>query len=527
MVTGITMLDLIVLLKEPAGSFFQAGTITSIAPPKISILLEVNKSIGGAFRVNTGTVTCNQYDWTAGSIDVLNNGTFTALDLADQGIRGNYYVNTGCTINLYQDASQYVDLGGNLTFTSGGTINVYGGNGTVSQWPTYANASITMDGGILDFKDQSITINTLSGYTLTTNITGGIIRTSRGFFNSRTDFNPTGGTVELYGSVNSGLDFTNGSLWNLEIDKDVASSVTLNTNLTINNNLTVNSGTITYVNKVITLANTLNINSGGVFNLGMAGQLKLASGKYLNVNSGGLLKTEGTGADNAIITHSAGYYFISVKNGGTISSKYTYFQYLNYVQLMSGSTLDPANAFYRCTFTNNAPAPLAAVLSFANDQVVSIHEANFVALNSGYNVLKSNDAGHVYFKDATGAFAGATYENDPYNRIDWSASMPGIWTGMVSSDWNTLGNWDDLSIPTASINVTIPAGTPNSPVIGAGNAYCNNLTIEPGALLTQNTGGYFYVSGDFDADEGLFIMNGASYLYFTGGAQTLWYSTRR
>ncbi len=112
------------------------------------------------------------------------------------------------------------------------------------------------------------------------------------------------------------------------------------------------------LNKVLTLANTLNINSGGVFNLGMAGQLKLASGKYLNVNSGGLLKTEGTGADNAIITHSAGYYFISVKNGGTISAKYTYFTYPNYIQLLSGSTLDPANAFYRCTFTNNSAAPI-------------------------------------------------------------------------------------------------------------------------------------------------------------------------
>ncbi len=226
---------------------FSGGNYHQYSSTENFNILEVNKSIGGAFRVNTGTVTCNQYDWTAGSIDVLNNGTFTALDLADQGIRGNYYVNTGCTINLYQDASQYVDLGGNLTFTSGGTINVYGGNGTVCQWPTYANASITMDGGTLDIKDQGITINTISGYTLTTNITGGTIRTSRGFFNSRTDFNPTGGTVELYGSVNSGLDFTNGSLWNLEIDKDVASSVTLNTNLTINNNLTVNSGTITYV----------------------------------------------------------------------------------------------------------------------------------------------------------------------------------------------------------------------------------------------------------------------------------------
>jgi hypothetical protein len=180
-----------------------AAIIISIATMKPFNILEVAKASGGAFRLSSGTsVTCAVYDWTAGSIDVLTNGgTFTALDLFDNGIFGGYYVNPGGTINLYQDVSQYIDLSGSITFTGGGTINVYGGNST-SYWPYNNNASITMNAGVLDFKDHGILV-TASAHTLTTNITGGTIRTAATFACSRTDFNPTGGKIELYGTQNA------------------------------------------------------------------------------------------------------------------------------------------------------------------------------------------------------------------------------------------------------------------------------------------------------------------------------------
>ena len=483
-------------------------------------ILEVNKPSGGAVRISGTTVSCNSYDWTAGSIDVLNEGTFTALDLADDGIRGGYYINTGCTINLYQDNAQYVDLGGNITFTGGGTFNVYGGSGSVNQWPTYANASLTMNGGVLDFKDQSITINNLSGFALTSNITGGTIRTPGTFFNSRSDFNPTGGTIEMYGASNSTCQTAEGSLYNLTINKGITNTATLASDIIIRGNLTVNSGTFSSTAKTILLANELNINSGGVMYMATGAELRLASGKYLNVNNGGLLKCEGTGANAVNITHSAGYYFLSVKNGGTLSAKYTCFQYLNYVQMMSGSTLDPANAFYHCTFTNNSAAPLGAVLNFANDQAVTIYEANFPILNSGYNVNKSNDAGRVTFRDATGAYAGAAYENDPYNRIDWSVTQPGLWTGTVSTDWWTSANWDDGNVPSAATDVTIPATASYMPTISAGVASSKSVTINGtltigaadlnvaqnmtinGTLAMNNAGAELIVQGDIAWNSG-------------------------
>ncbi len=291
---------------------FSGGNYHQYCTNETFNILEVHKTIGGEFRVSGATVTCAQYDWTAGSVGVMGNGTFTALDLADDGIRGNYSVNTGSTINLYQDNYQYVDLGGNLTFTSGGTINVYGGMG-YSQWPNYANASITMNGGILDFVDNGISINNSGTYTLTTNISGGTIRTSKGFYCERADYNPTGGSIQLYGLTDCQLSFTAGTIWSLYINKNTANTVTLGANTAVNGTFIINSGKLYAVNKVITPSNDVTINSGGVLHLGMATQLKMTNAKNISIENGGTLKTEGTLADNATITrNNTGFYFISL-----------------------------------------------------------------------------------------------------------------------------------------------------------------------------------------------------------------------
>ena len=183
-------------------------------------ILEIDK--GAALRVDSASyiVICNKYEWKKGGIDVYK-GTFTALDLVNNGIYGSYYVNLGGTINLHQDVNQYIDLNGKLTFTNGGTINIYGGSG-YSYWARGGNAEINMSGvgAVLDFKNQGIYIYNPSSYTFTHNITGGTIRTSKGLSCYRTDFTPAGGTFEFYGSTDASLYMAQGShLYEVKINK--------------------------------------------------------------------------------------------------------------------------------------------------------------------------------------------------------------------------------------------------------------------------------------------------------------------
>jgi len=168
--------------------------------------LVLNKTSGIMSIPGGVTVTCASYDWTAGAYTV-SGGVFTVGDLVDPGIMGTITLSSG-TINYTQDTSQYIDLRANLTI-SGGTFNVNGGNSAM--WFSYVDvATLNLSGsGVLDIKNVGIYIP--SGTAFNGNITGGTIRTVGSFTNNRADFNPTGGTIELYGSVDCTLSNTAGS----------------------------------------------------------------------------------------------------------------------------------------------------------------------------------------------------------------------------------------------------------------------------------------------------------------------------
>ncbi|MES2776935.1 MAG: hypothetical protein V4722_22350 [Bacteroidota bacterium] len=75
------------------------------------------------------------------------------------------------------------------------------------------------------------------------------------------------------------------------------------------------------------------------------------------------------------------------------------------------------------------------------------------------------------------------------------------WTGNVSTDWNTAGNWT-LGVPLESGSVTIPNVT-NDPVISNGNAVARGVKVQAGALLTIGAGGVLSVNGESSFASGL------------------------
>ena len=87
------------------------------------------------------------------------------------------------------------------------------------------------------------------------------------------------------------------------------------------------------------------------------------------------------------------------------------------------------------------------------------------------------------------------------------------WDGSESSDWNTGANWTPEGVPSSAENVTIPAATPNSCVLNATGAQCNNLLIASGATLTMQTGSTLTVSGDLTIqNSGTLNNNGTLHL---------------
>jgi len=168
-------------------------------------ILELNS--GGLLRINNPgfTVSCSQYDWTSGGIEVLA-GTFTASDLFDNGIFGNYTLHEGGVINLTND--QWIDLNGNLLI-NGGQFNVYGGSAD-SDWPYAANGSLTMYDGVLDFKNRGIRLLNSTSYTFDNYIAGGIIRTVGSINNMNPGFVNLSSTFEMYGSADASIATASG-----------------------------------------------------------------------------------------------------------------------------------------------------------------------------------------------------------------------------------------------------------------------------------------------------------------------------
>jgi hypothetical protein len=99
------------------------------------------------------------------------------------------------------------------------------------------------------------------------------------------------------------------------------------------------------------------------------------------------------------------------------------------------------------------------------------------------NVVAQND----YLQVNGIAGLGIFQIGEPYNAI--------IWTGAVSTNWNTTGNWLQNRIPTFADNVVI-GNVVNQPVIAAGNGTCVDMTMNTGGSVTIGAGQTLEVNGN-------------------------------
>jgi len=111
-------------------------------------------------------------------------------------------------------------------------------------------------------------------------------------------------------------------------------------------------------------------------------------------------------------------------------------------------------------------------------------------------------------------------------RFSYAADL--TWTGAISGDWATGGNWSTGTVPTSADNVIIPdaATTANDPDISSG-AVCYNLAIASGGVLNGNgqtisVYGNWTNNGTFNHGNGKVVFAGTSFpnAVFTPGSST-------
>ncbi|MCX6272112.1 MAG: C10 family peptidase [Bacteroidetes bacterium] len=505
---------------------FDGGNYAQYSSTEVFNELEINKTEGGVVRVNGGNVQCSVYDWTAGGLSVLS-GSFTALSLQDYGIAGAFFLQSGGTIELH-NTSGPIDLNGSINI-SGGTFNVYGGT-TESFWPYLDDASITM-----------------SAHSFAESITGGLIRTSGSFRIERSEFFPTGGKVEMYGSGTRLVSSINGGeFYDLKINRDAGSLVNVSGGLKLYGNLELAGGTLA--------SNNLDIN---------------IRGNWTNT-VGDAAFTEGNGTvtfDNGlptvmIVSGSETFYNLSVNksyngpNGVQLSDNSTLnvtndlscingvvkpgvngILNLKDVNLSSGGGINCQNSNIAMNISgdwndNNTSTTMNKGFYHGTSSTVTFVQSANQNLNSAastiefYHLVINKPAGNFNpFKGLTlqGDFSlqqgifnyGATGLNHIFNG-NYSVPTGTTWNnGQSTINFNGTSDQNFTFSPSTgtlgNVNIEKPASASVIMLSNISSLNAGNLVINGGEL---NLNGHQYIcSGDLNVnDEGLLYISGSSTL---------------
>ena len=131
------------------------------------------------------------------------------------------------------------------------------------------------------------------------------------------------------------------------------------------------------------------------------------------------------------------------------------------------------------------------------------------AASYSINNVSSADAGNY------DVVVGGTCGNATSAIAILTVNQPGSWIGVISTNWNTAGNWCG-AVPTPGSDVIITAGAPFMPNLSAANGSARHITINSGASLTIGAGGNLDIYGNL-VNNGTFNA-GAGNLGFRGSA---------
>ncbi len=493
------------------------------------------------------------------ALDPNSNTRYNAA--FDQTIRGVSYGNLILYNATVKTLSGSTDINGTLTFNNA-TLDVSTSNYEIEiagHWSNNSTGSflarsgkVTFDGATLQAIQTGVS-GTKSFYDLTVNKMADMVRVDSrditsannlkvitGSFsaNGHTvtvggNMTATGGTFERSGTFylntnNSSASIrTNGStLYNLTLNAP-GTIYSLEDNLIADGDVTITQGTILDgAGKMVTLGDyTDNVSIAGTYKVGAGGILQLGNNTNLSVSTSGTIEIVGTSGNVATVTRrNGGTYNFTVD--GTIRARDYLIEYMssNGIFITSNGQIDATNNFSSGTFTNGVSG--GHMLQIENTQDLTganrIENVNFPVnpFGGASNVFKNSaTSGTLEFYNATGVFAGESFDQDDNNLINWSYPPILTWTGKFSTDWYNANNWRTNGgtippvPPTANEDVIIDANEPNVvnyPGIVTPGATTKNLTIKNGAILSINStaGTDLAIGGDLTIqDASSFIMS--------------------
>ncbi|SHN28958.1 hypothetical protein [Chitinophaga sp. CF418] len=386
------------------------------------------------------------------------------------------------------------------------TVEYAGGTQAVSSATSYGNLVISASGS----KTASAVVKILNDFTLTngTYVQGSFTDTIGGNWTmSSGTYTNTGATVYFNGTGTQTISST-GAFNNLTVNK-TAGIVSLGTDITV-------SAVLNFV------LNKIHTGTAFAVILPSTGSLTGAS-QSTGWVSGRLQKAVATGS-NVTRTYEVGddqYYtpatvtMPGVTTGGNLLTSVTAADHPN----ISSSAISSAKSVNRYwSFTNTG----------------TVFTTSSVTLN--WNAADV-DAGSTTANFKVGSYDGSTWTTPTTaNPLATSIQTTGLtnmnvaliagelvsnntWTGAVSTNWFATGNWSTNTVPTNTMNVTIPTGLGNYPSIGSGTATTSNITIQTGASVTVSAAtlqiyGTISNSGTFTATNGTVELAG-------GAAQTI------
>ncbi len=269
----------------------------------------------------------------------------------------------------------------------------------------------------------------------------------------------------------------------------------------------------------------------------------VSSFKYVTVS---LNSNAGTisGTTPICVGANVGYAAIGADGGGAWSSSNTAVATVNNFGIVSGISAGTASIIYTVNAGCNAPVSSSQVISveslgptanagaITGPAIVCASSAGFIyginpvagasfyvwTVPSGWAITAGSSTNSITVNSGliTGTItvkAGNVCGFSTASSLTVTVAAPGQWIG-ITTNWNDGQNWCSGILPGISTNVTIPSGTPNSPVISVATAMAHNVSIAAGASLTV-TGAKFQIggaianNGSFDVTNGTIEMNGS------------------